>query len=115
MRPMTREEQRRFWMKVVEEVDPSFMFNGHPCWTWLASTNEDGYGQFRACGTVSVAHRFAWKLCVDPELPDDLVLDHLRLDGHYCKSHRRCIQPMHLQPVTIAENTARGDRYAYAV
>jgi hypothetical protein len=110
---MTREERRRLWMKIVEEVDPSFMFLGQPCWTWLASLNDYGYGQFRACGTVSVAHRFVWELCVGP-IPDGMVLDHLRVNGVGCKSGRRCVNPAHLQPVTIAENTARGDRYAAA-
>lgn len=73
------------------------------CWLWTAAVDPTtGYGKFhigpdqRTCG----AHRFAYELLVGP-IPDGLVLDHL------CRV-RHCVNPQHLEPVTVGENLRRG-------
>ncbi len=48
-----------------------------------------------------MAHRVAYQLMIG-QIGQGLVLDHL------CKN-RRCCNPEHLEPVTIRENTLRGD------
>lgn len=82
----------RFWTKVAKSEDG--------CWLWTASIKETGYGQFRLDGRAQYAHRIAYELCVGP-IPDGLQLDHL------CRV-RHCVNPDHLEPVTQAENAARG-------
>lgn len=84
----------RFWAKVDK--------NGPlGCWVWTASTYPSGYGAFGvAPGKVNCAHRFAYELLVGP-IPEGLQLDHL------CRT-RLCVNPVHLEPVTIAENVLRG-------
>ena len=76
------------------------------CWEWLLSRDEDGYGKThlgsRAEGTFRYvsAHRAMYEVVVGP-IPDGLQLDHL------CRN-RACINPAHLEPVTLQENLRRG-------
>ncbi len=67
------------------------------CWLWIGYICKDGYGILRG----RCAHRFAYEDYIGP-IPDGLEIDHL------CKT-RSCVNPEHLEPVTHAENIARGD------
>lgn len=46
----------RFWSKVLVVNDAD------SCWLWKASSNNQGYGQFRIDGTMRLAHRVAFFL-----------------------------------------------------
>lgn len=87
-----------FWAKVRETSDG--------CWLWTAGVDAGGYGQFgsRSKGTrkgkTVRAHRIAYELVVG-QIPEGLQLDHL------CRV-RRCVNPAHLEVVTLAENVRRG-------
>jgi hypothetical protein len=71
------------------------------CRLWTGSCNpRGGYGRYKKCGHHWVAHRFAYKLMVG-EIPAGLTLDHL------CRT-TNCVNPFHLEPVTVAENIRRG-------
>ena len=70
------------------------------CWTWTASKNRDGYGQFHVAGAKFAAHRWLYQLFVGP-IPTGLELDHL------CRNPA-CVRPSHLEPVTHRENVLRG-------
>lgn len=70
------------------------------CWLWTAQLDRDGYGQFRFEGRKWAAHRLAYTALVGP-IPEGLTIDHLcRVPG--------CVNPDHMEPVTIGENTRRG-------
>jgi len=84
-------EKSNFWAK-VKKTDT--------CWLWTGSTTKLGYGQFRVGKKIKRAHRIAYELLKEP-IPENLVLDHL------CRV-RNCVNPNHLQPVTIRENVLRG-------
>lgn len=71
------------------------------CWLWTASLNKYGYGQFRVRPRTRGAHRVAYEALIGP-IPEGMQLDHL------CRV-RRCVNPAHLEPVTMAVNIARGD------
>lgn len=81
------------------------------CWMWTGASHNQGYGQF---GKPSVlAHRLVYEMLIGP-LADDTTLDHLchPIDGS-CPGgracpHRRCVNPAHLEPVTLATNVLRG-------
>jgi hypothetical protein len=93
---------RRFWAKVDRRDDDE-------CWLWTASLTGGGYGQFwDAVRRVRRdAHRFVYEALVGP-IPDGLQLDHVKARG--CTS-RACVNPVHLEPVTRAENLRRGDGF----
>lgn len=68
------------------------------CWEWTGP-KQSGYGFVTS--RRKVAHRWVWEQLVG-EIPPRLVLDHL------CRNIV-CVNPDHLEPVTITENTvARG-------
>lgn len=69
------------------------------CWLWPSQT-KDGYGQFFLNGKNIYAHRISYELHVGP-IPSGLQIDHL------CKV-RNCINPAHLEAVTLQENVRRS-------
>lgn len=86
----------RFFAKVRQTYDP------FGCWLWGAAIDAaTGYGRFKLGGRLDMAHRAAWLLLRGP-IPAGLHLDHL------CRV-RACVNPWHLEPVTIRVNTLRGN------
>ncbi len=89
----TATPEERFWAKVDAEGD---------CWIWTGATI-NGYGAFAdGTGKRVLAHRYAYALLVG-KIPDGLTLDHL------CRNPP-CLNPDHLEPVTLAENVRRAQR-----
>lgn len=82
----------RFWSKVAIHEDG--------CWLWTGARNSRGYGQWAVNGLSRSVHRVAYEALVGP-IPDGLTIDHL------CRN-KLCVNPDHLEPVTIAENVARA-------
>lgn len=86
-----------------------------PCWDWQDCISNQGYGTLTLNGKGIKAHRLSYLLHVGP-IPIGMVLDHLChthdkscQDGNNCL-HRRCCNPMHLEPVTQQVNLDRGRR-----
>lgn len=67
---------------------------------WIGSTNNKGYGLIKHDGRIQLAHRVAYEAEYGP-IPEGHVIDHL------CRV-RNCVNPMHLEAVSTAENTRRG-------
>lgn len=92
----------RFWAKVEEAP------NG--CWLWKGALDPAGYGRFGSAvagcrkGLTLRAPRIAYELVVGC-IPKGMVIDHL------CRTPA-CVNPAHLEAVTIRENTLRGQSFA---
>ena len=70
------------------------------CWIWTGRNNRNGYGRVSWGGKEPVAHRLIWELHIGP-IPPKHLLDHL------CRN-RNCVNPHHMEPVTVQVNTLRG-------
>lgn len=87
-----------FWAKVDKTDD---------CWTWTAAL-KDGYGVIgwhekeTKRDRVMRAHRLSWEIH-NGLIPDDLTVDHM------CHN-RRCVNPAHLQLLTLEANSAKTSR-----
>ncbi len=70
------------------------------CWNWTGKLDKDGYGRFRLPDRWVLAHRFAYeyfKCSIG-----DLVIHHL------CHN-KKCVNPDHLEPMTIGDNNRQAD------
>lgn len=86
--------------KFFEQVNldgpvPAYRPDLGPCWIWEGGQNGRGYGQFEA----KPAHRFLYEL-FGGVIPEWAVIDHL-----CCV--KTCVNPYHIEPVTVGENTRR--------
>lgn len=70
------------------------------CWEWRGRLDRSGYGRLRVGDSMHGAHRASYEVFMGP-IPTDLTIDHL------CRNPK-CINPAHLEPVTMRENTLRG-------
>ena len=89
----SRPLMERFWEK-IEKTER--------CWNWKGHKN-DGYGRIGSgghSGKQLSAHRLAYEILIGP-IPEGLQVDHL------CRN-RACVNPHHMELVTIKENIMRG-------
>ena len=74
------------------------------CWLWQGCRNRGGYGVIAVRRWPHLAHRVMYVAEFGP-IPLGLTIDHVYARG--CR-YRHCINPLHLEPVTHAENMRRG-------
>jgi hypothetical protein len=90
----------------VSEAVDRFMSRVMPipesgCWLWTGHISRNGYGKFHDSGKIYLAHRFGYEMFIG-QIPADLTLDHL------CRV-TSCVNPKHLEPVTMLNNIYRGN------
>jgi hypothetical protein len=77
------------------------------CWLWIGATNTSGYGHLSVKSPHGrIAHRFIF-IILRGKIEQGIHLDHL------CRTSI-CVNPLHLEPVTPAENARRGIRNQYS-
>lgn len=78
-----------------------------PCWWWTGRFNRNGYGRIGWQGKEPVAHRVIFCEAFGQDaIPPRHLLDHLCT----CRS---CVNPLHMDPVTVKINTLRGNAVLY--
>lgn len=74
------------------------------CLVWTGATNgKAGYGKMFDGKRSEYVHRISYRIFIG-EIPENYTIDHVIFKG--CTS-RKCIEPNHLEAVTISENHAR--------
>ncbi len=97
-----------FWLRPINDknrrpVRLSFVDDPHTgCWLWRGSVKKGTGYAVRSNGQrlMKLVHRQVFIATFGP-IHDDLPLDHL------CRTPR-CVNPLHLEPVTDGENVRRG-------
>ena len=91
------------WRRRIVVADTSFVFRGEdlgPCWNWQGWNNGgSGHGKTRVGGKAVYIYR---AVRIFFGLPMSGVGDHL------CENPP-CCNPRHVEPVTVGENTRRGN------
>lgn len=72
------------------------------CWIWNGAKNKAGYGLFWNGKRMEMAHRWIYQRNNKIDI-GELTLDHL------CYN-RLCVNPSHMEPVTLVENIRRANR-----
>lgn len=86
----------------LEERLLARMVIGDSCWELLGYHDRDGYTQITGSGGECLrAHMVSYELFRTP-VPGGLQLDHL------CRNPG-CVNPWHMEPVTLVENVLRSD------
>jgi hypothetical protein len=74
-----------------------------PCWMWQGWTDVKGYAKTRWGGNSDVrVHRLTYEVF-------RRALDASEVLDHRCRN-RACVNPWHLEPIDVGENTRRGAR-----
>lgn len=74
------------------------------CWEWTGYLNKTGYGRLSQWKDGKRAHRFSYQYHFG-NLDPNLTIDHI------CRN-RKCVNPKHLEQVTMKVNTLRGNTFA---
>lgn len=86
---------------IIDKILGSFYVD-KSCWVWTGSINPtSNYGRVYFDSKQNMAHRVMYELLVG-DIPNGLQLDHL------CRN-RSCVNPEHLEPVTIRQNLLRSN------
>lgn len=93
------------WLKAQAEQSngnalPMMFVDSRGCWIWTRGLTAKRYGQMYDGRSNRMAHVVIWEEFNGP-VPAGLCLDHL------CRV-RSCVNPAHLEAVTMRENIMRG-------
>ena len=83
---------RRFFLKIEPQRE---------CWEWLGAKGRTGYSSCYNGEKVMQASRYLYQI-IHGDIPPGFTIDHLCFN-------KGCVNPWHLEAVTIGENVRRGN------
>jgi len=98
---VTAEDVARFWAKVDKNGDvPEHRPDLGRCWLWKGCTKPKGYGKLTLNGFTMYAHLVSYWLVRGVGIEET--------SDHLCRV-RRCVNPWHIEDVTMKVNNSRGN------
>jgi len=97
----TIKEAALFGKALAEMAKVEIVSDPGSCWIWQGKQNRNGYGVVRVGQKYFMVHRLLYQQHVSFDI-EEKVLD------HKCRN-RLCCNPWHLEPVSVRENTLRGE------
>jgi hypothetical protein len=91
---------RKHWVNSAARALKRYVTKTDNCWIWNGPIDKGGYGRTGVDGKDRASHRLIYEH-FKGSIPEGLQIDHL------CRN-RRCVNPDHLEPVTLQENLRRG-------
>lgn len=95
---------RWHFSRTQQRFESKFKIVPGGCWEWTGTRDKDGYAFFKLDGNLRRGARVAYEMYVGP-IPEGLQIDHL------CRN-KCCVNPEHLEAVTIQENLRRKNSAA---
>lgn len=86
--------------RLPEKFRNKFVVLDNGCWQWQGAKNSHGYGEITINKAGLASHRVSYEYLVG-EISDGMTIDHL------CRN-RACVNPEHMEAVSIRENILRG-------
>lgn len=81
--------------RLLEAIEPE-----EGCWVWQKTPHKRGYGRIKVAGRSLWVHRVAYEVLKERRIPVGLTVDHTCFN-------KLCINPDHLEAVTLEENGRR--------
>lgn len=105
MNALLRVEPTRRWggETPLERFFGKFTVLENGCWLWNGGKDKNGYGKYSVGWVGLMAHCFAYD-ALRGDIPEGMTCDHL------CKNEG-CVNPWHLELVTMRINLLRGDTF----
>ncbi|HLW00043.1 MAG TPA: HNH endonuclease signature motif containing protein [Ktedonobacterales bacterium] len=97
------------WLRKVEPLarfDEKVVKEASGCWFWQGWLDVNGYARFKIGSQSVLVHRWAYEY-YRGAISKGFVIDHL------CKN-RSCVNPDHLEAITIKENNIRAKTHCRA-
>lgn len=91
-------------LSLKERFLPHIQIIDNGCWNWTNGRDKEGYGFFCFNGKTMRAHRFIFQYYLNVENTSAVV-------DHICRN-TSCVNPKHLEFVTVTENTLRGNNFS---
>jgi len=88
--------------EIKKYIQERILVSNTGCWEWTKSLTHNGYAQTKINKEYWRVHRLSYEIYRD-KIPVGLCIDHM------CEN-RKCVNPNHLEPVTIGENILRSNK-----